>query len=106
MDWSASEDRQVIDVQRPSAGAEGQRVARPRSSPTDRNRFTQRADRGGRQGITQEAQQDEVCQRLMSVPGIGAITAIRFAAALDGVDRFPDAIWCQYSIVADHAASR
>jgi hypothetical protein len=42
----------------------------------------------------------------MSVPGIGAITAIRFAAALDGVDRFPDAIWCQYSIVADHAASR
>lgn len=28
---------------------------------------------------------------LLSVPGIGAITAIRFAAALDRVDRFADA---------------
>ena len=41
--------------------------------------------------VAQEAEQDEVCRRLTSVPGIGAITAIRFAAALDGVDRFPDA---------------
>ena len=41
--------------------------------------------------IAQEAEQDEVCRRLITVPGIGAVTAIRFAAALDGVDRFTDA---------------
>jgi len=41
--------------------------------------------------IAQEAEQDEVCRRLITVPGIGAVTAIRFAAALDGVDRFADA---------------
>lgn len=34
------------------------------------------------------ARHDETCQRLMSVPGVGTITAVRFLAALDDVSRF------------------
>ena len=41
--------------------------------------------------IEEQAGQDEVCQRLMSVPGVGPITAVRFAATLDEPDRFADA---------------
>ena len=37
------------------------------------------------------AKDDEVCQRLMTVPGVGPVTAIRFVAALDDVSRFPTA---------------
>lgn len=37
------------------------------------------------------ARQDPVCARLMTVPGVGASTAVRFLAALDQVDRFPNA---------------
>lgn len=37
------------------------------------------------------ARSDEVCQRLMSVPGVGPMTALRFYAALDEIDRFPSA---------------
>jgi transposase len=37
------------------------------------------------------AQQDPVCQRLMSVPGVGPVTSLRFIAALDAVSRFPNA---------------
>jgi len=41
--------------------------------------------------IAQYAKQDEVCQRLMSVPGVGPITAARFVATLDVPTRFADA---------------
>jgi transposase len=34
---------------------------------------------------------DELLQRLMTVPGVGPVTAIRFTAALDDVTRFPNA---------------
>jgi transposase len=34
---------------------------------------------------------DELCQRLMSVPGVGKVTAVRFVAAVDDVKRFPNA---------------
>jgi len=34
------------------------------------------------------AKTDPVCQRLMSVPGVGPVTAVRFAAALDQAQRF------------------
>jgi transposase len=37
------------------------------------------------------AQNDEVCQRLMTVPGVGPVTAIRFWAALDDHLRFGSA---------------
>lgn len=37
------------------------------------------------------AEQDPVCQRLMSVPGVGPVTSLRFVAALDDVSRFPTA---------------
>jgi len=41
--------------------------------------------------IEEDAEQDEVCQRLMTVPGVGPIVAVRFVATLDVPDRFPDA---------------
>jgi len=37
------------------------------------------------------AEQDPVCQRLMSVPGVGPVTSLRFVAALDDRSRFPTA---------------
>jgi len=37
------------------------------------------------------AQEDETCARLMTVPGVGPVTAIRFVAAIDDVTRFKDA---------------
>jgi len=37
------------------------------------------------------AEADEVCSRLMTVPGVGPVTAVRFAAALDRVNRFRNA---------------
>ena len=37
------------------------------------------------------AKQDPICQRLMTVPGVGPVTSIRFAAALDEVSRFTSA---------------
>jgi transposase len=36
------------------------------------------------------ANEDPVCSRLMTVPGVGPVTAVRFAAALDEVERFDD----------------
>lgn len=41
--------------------------------------------------IAQQAQHDEVCSRLMSVPRVGPVTALRFAATLDTPQRFADA---------------
>jgi transposase len=37
------------------------------------------------------AKEDVVCKRLMTVPGVGPLTAVRFLAAIDEVGRFPDA---------------
>jgi len=37
------------------------------------------------------AKKDETCRRLMTVPGVGPTTAVRFVAAIDNVGRFPDA---------------
>jgi transposase len=37
------------------------------------------------------AKGDPVCQRLMSVPGVGPVTAVRFVAAIDDVSRFQHA---------------
>jgi transposase len=37
------------------------------------------------------AKQDAICLRLMTVPGVGPVTALRFVAALDEIGRFPDA---------------
>jgi transposase len=41
--------------------------------------------------LEQLAEQDPVCQRLMSVPGVGPVTSLRFVAAIDDVSRFPGA---------------
>jgi transposase len=38
-----------------------------------------------------EAREDETCRRLMTVPGVGPATAIRFVAALDDISRFSTA---------------
>jgi transposase len=37
------------------------------------------------------ASKDETCTRLMSAPGVGPVTAIRFVGAVDQVDRFGNA---------------
>lgn len=37
------------------------------------------------------AAEDEICRRLMTAPGVGPVTAARFRASIDQVDRFPNA---------------
>jgi transposase len=37
------------------------------------------------------AKEDSTCKRLMTVPGVGPVTALRFVAALDKIDRFDGA---------------
>jgi len=37
------------------------------------------------------AQEHPVCSLLMTIPGVGPVTSVRFVAALDDVRRFPDA---------------
>jgi transposase len=37
------------------------------------------------------ARNDELCHRLMTVPGVGPVTAVRFKAALDDISRFRSA---------------
>ena len=39
--------------------------------------------------LDEMASTDPVCARLMTVPGVGASTAVRFLAAIDEVGRFP-----------------
>lgn len=41
--------------------------------------------------LEQVAHGDPICQLLMSVPGVGPITSIRFVAAIDDLSRFPNA---------------
>lgn len=41
--------------------------------------------------LEQQAKLDPVCQRLMTVPGVGPVTSLRFVAALDDRSRFPTA---------------
>jgi transposase len=43
------------------------------------------------EGLEARAEQDETCRRLMTVPGVGPLTAIRYVAALDEVNRFANA---------------
>jgi transposase len=41
--------------------------------------------------LADEAKADPVCQRLMTVPGVGWVTALRFVATLDEIGRFANA---------------
>jgi transposase len=41
--------------------------------------------------LAQTARQDPVCRRLMTVPGVGPVTAVRFVAGLDDISRFKSA---------------
>ncbi len=41
--------------------------------------------------LAQIAKEHPICQRLMSVPGVGPVTAVRFVAAVDDVSRFRNA---------------
>lgn len=41
--------------------------------------------------LEQLAEHDPICQRLMSVPGVGPVTSLRFVAAIDDVSRFRSA---------------
>jgi transposase len=37
------------------------------------------------------AERDPICRRSMTLDGVGPVTAVRYAAAIDDVSRFPDA---------------
>jgi transposase len=37
------------------------------------------------------AKSDPVCRRLMTMPGVGPVTSVRFVSTLDCIDRFPSA---------------
>jgi len=41
--------------------------------------------------VEKAAKADATCQLMMSAPGVGPVTAMRFTAAIDQVDRFPNA---------------
>jgi len=41
--------------------------------------------------LTEEAKSDETCRRLMTVPGVGPVSSVRFVAALDTCTRFENA---------------
>jgi transposase len=41
--------------------------------------------------LLQLAEYDPICQRLLSVPGVGPVSALRFAAAIDDIGLFPTA---------------
>lgn len=41
--------------------------------------------------LKQMAEDDPICARLMSVPGVGPVTSVRFVAAIDDITRFPSA---------------
>jgi len=43
------------------------------------------------QELAEIAKKDSICQRLMTVPGVGPVTAVRFCAALDERERFASA---------------
>lgn len=43
------------------------------------------------QELKELADNDATCRRLMSVPGVGPVTSMRFVAAIDDISRFPSA---------------
>lgn len=44
--------------------------------------------REGDRALKERAEADETCRRLMSIPGVGPVTALRFSAVVDEVSRF------------------
>lgn len=44
-----------------------------------------------RKRLAEEAKKDEVCVRLMTIPGVGPMSALAFVAAVDDLKRFPSA---------------
>jgi len=73
------------------------RLARPEGLPDHVERLLKVIDslneqiKLADQELEKLAEQDPVCGRLMSVPGVGPVTSIRFAAAIDDVSRFSSA---------------
>jgi transposase len=51
--------------------------------------------------------QHPVCKLLMTIPGVGAVTSVRFVAALDQVERFPNAhaVQCYLGLVPGERSS-
>ena len=41
--------------------------------------------------LESQAEQDDTCRRLMTVPGVGPVTALRYVAAIDDIGRFATA---------------
>jgi transposase len=53
------------------------------------------------------AHEHPVCKRLMSIPGVGPVTSLRFVSALDQIERFPNAhaVQCYLGLVPGENSS-
>ena len=81
------------------ADATAAAIEQVRNNPADRGKrfflaelfvFAGDLERADKQ-LEELAHEHPVCQRLMSIPGVGPVTSHRFVAALDKIDRFPNA---------------
>ena len=57
--------------------------------------------------LSQLAEEHPVCKLLMTIPGVGPVTSLRFVAALDQVERFPNAhaVQCYLGLVPGENSS-
>jgi transposase len=76
----------------PREGARGfQRAATVCGQATRGDRCLDDADSGGGRGHDAACRARRVCTRLMSTPGVGPQTVLRFKCSIDTVERFPNA---------------
>lgn len=72
-------------------------LARPEGLPEHVERLLKVIDalneqiRAADEELEEIAEKDPVCNRLMSIPGVGPVTSLRFVAAIDDVSRFASA---------------
>ena len=72
-------------------------LARPEGVPLDIEVLLEMVDRLNEQiakldaAIREVARDDQVCQRLMTVPGVGPIVSLAFVSLIDEISQFPDA---------------
>lgn len=69
--------------------AEGNTMLEAATGPILRARVSLRQEQAGlERGVSQLAQDDPVCRRLMSMPGVGAVVALIYRSAVDDLSRF------------------
>lgn len=69
--------------------ADGNLMLKAATAPMLRSRVSLRKELAGlERRVRQLAQEDSVCHRLMSMPGIGAVVALTYRSAIDDPSRF------------------